>query len=183
MPWEVATLLSSNRAHLPHPLLTPATRPMPTDLYGPSHAPTDFCESCGRAFASYQYLVVHRRTCRPAKREISSLLDETKVFWESRKRRKITDDNRGQADVGKASCSQSVEFAIGYILQLALISASQGSRNQHGLVRGGSSTQAVARRVERLTRVEKESVSSFGAVYRSQPYLFAAGNTPADGYR
>lgn len=55
-----------------------------------NHCPTiDRCEYCERSFSTYQHLSVHQRTCNPAKRGISSLLEETKEFWEAKKRRKV----------------------------------------------------------------------------------------------
>lgn len=57
---------------------------------GPFHHPIlDTCKHCGREFAGYSYLSLHQRTCRARKRDLSALLEETKEFWESRKRQKL----------------------------------------------------------------------------------------------
>ncbi|TEB36972.1 hypothetical protein FA13DRAFT_1787257 [Coprinellus micaceus] len=50
---------------------------------------TNACEYCGRCFCDYSHLALHQRTCKPAKRGLSSLLEETKEFWEARKQQKI----------------------------------------------------------------------------------------------
>jgi hypothetical protein len=77
-----------------------AWRPLQHDYQRPVQGlPPDICEYCGRGFSAYPHLVFHQRTCKPAKRGLSSLLEETKQFWEARKRRKImhsTNHDRAQ---------------------------------------------------------------------------------------
>ena len=51
--------------------------------------PSFQCNNCGRAYSNPRHLDQHQRQCSNSKRDLSDLLEETKAFWESRKRRKV----------------------------------------------------------------------------------------------
>lgn len=47
------------------------------------------CEACGKAYAAPHHLAGHERSCASNKRSIDSILQESKAFWESRKKRRL----------------------------------------------------------------------------------------------
>ena len=55
--------------------------------YHPIH-PSFQCDNCGKTYTSPRHLDQHQRQCQRSKRTLSDLLEETKEFWQSRKRRR-----------------------------------------------------------------------------------------------
>ncbi|KAF6760394.1 hypothetical protein DFP72DRAFT_843303 [Ephemerocybe angulata] len=48
------------------------------------------CNVCGKEYTAPRYLDAHeRRGCKGTKRGFAALLDQTKLLWEARKRRKV----------------------------------------------------------------------------------------------
>lgn len=59
--------------------------------------PTYECEDCGKQYSKTWHLDSHLRECTLSKRSLSQLLDQTKEFWASRKRRRVEADPVAQA--------------------------------------------------------------------------------------
>ncbi|KAJ3521207.1 hypothetical protein NMY22_g12407 [Coprinellus aureogranulatus] len=51
------------------------------------------CEGCGKEYATSHHLNHHQQSCHSTKRTLSILLNETRSFWESRKRRKLNNQS------------------------------------------------------------------------------------------
>jgi hypothetical protein len=59
------------------------------DTYFHPARPSFDCQGCGKIYATIHHLTSHERSCLSSKRGLSALLKTSKVFWESRKRRRL----------------------------------------------------------------------------------------------
>ena len=53
------------------------------------------CDTCPRTYLTPHHLALHARSCDSNKRKVSQLLEQSKDFWEMRKRRRL--EQRSQA--------------------------------------------------------------------------------------
>lgn len=65
------------------------------NVYSASRRPYDYgqsdprvCSECGKKYSTSQRLDIHQRECRDSQSDLSDLLHETKLFWETRKKRR-----------------------------------------------------------------------------------------------
>ncbi|TEB15351.1 hypothetical protein FA13DRAFT_1721217 [Coprinellus micaceus] len=62
----------------------------PNPLHFQAHSSSYCCDHCGKEYSALHHLEKHERSsCLLAKRNLSDLLEESKAYWESRKRRKV----------------------------------------------------------------------------------------------
>ncbi|KAF5331404.1 hypothetical protein D9611_011841 [Ephemerocybe angulata] len=47
------------------------------------------CVDCGKTYSAPRFLESHQRSCRKAKRSFSQILEETRLLWEAKKRRRL----------------------------------------------------------------------------------------------
>jgi hypothetical protein len=71
-----------------------------TDHYSHATRLSYDCQGCGKTYATLHHLTSHERVCFSNKRHLSNLLQESKVFWEARKKRRL-----GEAQSGEESSS------------------------------------------------------------------------------
>ncbi|KAJ3520920.1 hypothetical protein NMY22_g12533 [Coprinellus aureogranulatus] len=47
------------------------------------------CSTCGKSYAAPQHLSIHERDCDGNKRKVDGMLEESRLFWEMRKKRRL----------------------------------------------------------------------------------------------
>ena len=64
------------------------------NIYSASRRPYEYgqadprvCSECGKTYSTSQRVDIHQRECRGGRSSLSELLHETKLFWETRKKR------------------------------------------------------------------------------------------------
>ena len=85
------------------------------NIYSASRRPYDHgqfdprvCSECGKKYSTSQRLDIHQRECRDSQSDLSGLLQETKLFWETRKKRRreeFIEQASASAQTGALPCN------------------------------------------------------------------------------
>ncbi|KAF6742788.1 hypothetical protein DFP72DRAFT_859930 [Ephemerocybe angulata] len=73
----------------------------------------NWCENCGKNYSQLWRLDLHQRSCTTSKRGLSYLLEDTREYWETKKRLRLEASHRAEVsemtDSGSSSDEDSVE--------------------------------------------------------------------------
>lgn len=83
-----------------------------SDQYYHSSRASFDCQGCGKIYTTFHHLTTHERTCFSNKRNLSTLLQTSKTFWEARKRRKLEALNTTSSGTDSTNEQQALNQVI-----------------------------------------------------------------------
>ncbi|TEB19263.1 hypothetical protein FA13DRAFT_1719017 [Coprinellus micaceus] len=69
----------------------------------PTHSTSCCCPQCGKVYSTYHHLAAHERACTLSRQNLSELLEQTKEFWEMKRRKRAEINETTMPIRGKGS--------------------------------------------------------------------------------